>query len=105
MQAAERESMWRSRIEAWQRSGLSGPKFCAREGLYIKSFYTWRKRLGATMGRQASRTRRRRSDLVPVRVVERGAAVRIEIGAAAIVVTVESSPAVLRTVLTAFGVA
>lgn len=100
MKSDERESAWRGRIGRWRASGLSGPKFCAREGLYLKSFYTWRKRLAGDRVEQS-----KGRDLVPVRLIEtaRRGEVRIEIGSAAIVVTEQSSPTALRTALSGFG--
>ena len=100
MKPGERETVWRERIGKWRASGLSGSQFCLREGLYLKSFYTWRKRLAG--GRTG---RRRAQDLVPVRLIEtpRCGEIRIEIGAAAIVVTEQSSPTALRTALSGFG--
>lgn len=98
MKQAVREGLWRARISKWRRSGLSGPKFCARHGLNLKSFYTWRKRLVGERGPQSSS-----SDLVPVQLVAVSGDVRIEIGVAAIMVTEQSSPVALRTALLALG--
>jgi hypothetical protein len=47
---------WKQRIKAQQKSGESIPAWCAREGLKVKYFYWWRKRLGLGV------------TLVPVRV-------------------------------------
>ena len=101
MRPAERESKWRERIGRWQTSGLSGRQFCAREGLYLKSFYGWRRRFA---GQPGAKRKARNNDLVPVRLVEPAGDVRIEIGSAAIVVTVQSSATALRTALAGFGV-
>ena len=99
MKLEAREAVWRERIGKWRTSGLSGSKFCARHGRYLKSFYRWRKRLGIDRARQV-----KARDLVPVQLIAASDEVRIEIGAAAIVVTEQSSPMALRTVLLAFDV-
>src|SRR5436305_228924 len=39
------EALWRGRIAAQARSGLSALAYCTREGLSPKSFYAWRRRL------------------------------------------------------------
>ena len=65
--------------------------------MYLKSFYRWRKRL------DVKRKQRVKQDLVPVRLMAASCEVRIEVGAAAIVVTEQSSPVALRTALLAFG--
>ncbi len=98
MKQEAREALWRERIGKWRKGGLSGPKFCVRHGLNLKSFYTWRKRL-AGEGMPPSRS----ADLVPVQLLAPSGEVRIEVGAAAIVVTAQSSPEALRTALLAFG--
>lgn len=99
MKLETREAVWRERIRKWSASGLSGSKFCARHGLYLKSFYRWRKRLDVKRTRQV-----KGQDLVPVRLIAAHGEVRIEVGAAAIVVTEQSSPVALRTALLAFDV-
>lgn len=99
MKLEAREAIWRERIGKWRTSGLSGPKFCARHGLYLKSFYTWRKRLDGKRARPVQGP-----DLVPVQLIAPSGEVRIEIGAAAIVVTEQSSPVALRTALQALAV-
>ena len=99
MKLEAREAVWQERIGKWRSSALSGPKFCARHGLCLKSFYRWRKRLDVDRTGQVND-----HDLVPVRLLAASGEVRIEIGAAAIVVTEQSSPTALRTALLAFGV-
>ena len=99
MKLETREAIWRERIGKWRTSGLSGSKFCARHGLYRKSFYRWRKRLGVDRARRV-----KDHDLVPVQLLAASGEVRIEVGAAAIVVTEQSSPLALRTALLALDV-
>ena len=99
MNLETREAVWRERIGKWRTSALSGSKFCARHGLCLKSFYRWRKRLDVDRTGQV-----KDHDLVPVRLLAASGEVRIEIGAAAIVVTEQSSPTAVRTALLAFGV-
>jgi hypothetical protein len=45
MARASSETVWRGRIAAQSRSGLSALAYCAREGVSPKSFYAWRRRL------------------------------------------------------------
>jgi hypothetical protein len=103
MKLEAREAIWRERIGKWRRSGLSGPKFCARHGLYLKSFYRWRKRLD---GERTQRVKQQDvgADLVPVQLMAACGEVRIEVGTAVVVVTEQSSPTALRTALQALDV-
>jgi len=41
-------------VEAWQKSGISGPEFCRRNGIILAMLYKWRKDSirGAKMGIQ-----------------------------------------------------
>jgi hypothetical protein len=39
------EALWRGRIAAQARSGLSALAYCAQQGFSPKSFYAWRRRL------------------------------------------------------------
>lgn len=39
------ESVWRSRLARFRKSGLTVAEFCQREGVSDPSFYKWRKRL------------------------------------------------------------
>lgn len=54
------EALWRGRIAAQARSGLSALAFCAQEGFSAKSFYGWRRRL------QQSKSSKSASLFVPV---------------------------------------
>jgi transposase len=38
-----KERLWRRWIDQWRVGGLSVRAFCARHGLAIASFYTWRR--------------------------------------------------------------
>lgn len=55
---------WRGRIARQRRAGEAVKEFCRREKVSTASFYAWRRRLAGTA--------RRRTRLVPVRVVETG---------------------------------
>jgi hypothetical protein len=46
---ADKERLWRRRLEQQRRSGLSVRAFCAAEGISEPSFYAWR-RLSAERG-------------------------------------------------------
>jgi hypothetical protein len=37
--------VWKQRLARHQRSQLSAAEFCSQEGISLKSFYAWRKRL------------------------------------------------------------
>lgn len=36
---------WQKHIDGWERSGLSQRRYCAREGLELKSFGYWRRQM------------------------------------------------------------
>jgi transposase len=40
-----REPYWRTVLDRWKRSGLSGRAFCLTEGVSLPSFYWWRREL------------------------------------------------------------
>ena len=42
-------AQWRRHVEAQASSGLSGVAYCRRHGLRAKSFYRWRRVLGAAV--------------------------------------------------------
>jgi hypothetical protein len=48
MMRAATEALWRGRIAAQSRSGLSALAYCTQEGFSPKSFYAWRRRLRQT---------------------------------------------------------
>ena|SRR5271165_124300 len=41
-----KERFWQGVMEQWRRSGQSVHVFCARHGLAVPSFYSWRRTLG-----------------------------------------------------------
>ena len=45
MARAATEALWRGRIAAQARSGLSALAYCAQQDFSPKSFYVWRRRL------------------------------------------------------------
>jgi hypothetical protein len=45
MARATTEALWRGRIAAQARSGLSALAYCGQQGFSPKSFYAWRRRL------------------------------------------------------------
>lgn len=44
-----RDEIWRTRISAQERSGISVKQFCRQQELTEQSFYYWRKRLQTPM--------------------------------------------------------
>lgn len=44
------EARWRERMRRWRSSGLSIRQFCRRDGVGEPAFYSWRKRLAASVG-------------------------------------------------------
>ena len=40
-----KEQQWRRWLGQWQQSGLSVQVFCARHGLNVSSFYSWRREI------------------------------------------------------------
>ena len=42
---ANKQQLWKERIEGWQSSGLSQREYCAREELSHSSFNWWRRRI------------------------------------------------------------
>ena len=67
------EARWRERIQRWRSSGLSIRQFCRRDGVGEPAFYSWRKRLAASVGSSvvsSSRPRGRTSfSFLPVEVL------------------------------------
>jgi transposase-like protein len=63
----QREQFWRETVAEWQKSGESVRAFCSRRGLQEGSFYGWRRTLRERDGQRS--TTRRKSTLVPLRVV------------------------------------
>jgi hypothetical protein len=61
------ERLWRRRLSAWQRSGLTGREFCRRESLSEPSFYGWRRELARRDRVRAAA--KRPPAFVPVHVV------------------------------------
>lgn len=61
------ERLWRQRFQRQAASGQSVTAFCAREGVSLDRFYSWKRRLAVS-----SEAAARRSDLfVPVRIPNR----------------------------------
>jgi hypothetical protein len=61
MRDEQKERQWQRWIGEWQTSGLSVRAFCARRGLTVGSFYSWRRVLERRAAEQAA--------FVPVQVV------------------------------------
>lgn len=59
------EAAWRLRLRQQPNSGLSIDQFCQREGVSLSSFYTWKRRLAATILSTAN-TSPSQSAFVPV---------------------------------------
>jgi hypothetical protein len=97
------EALWRGRIAAQARSGLSALAYCNQEGFSPKSFYSWRRRL------KQSKSKMRAPLFVPVElpaVSQPTDDLRIELpGGAVVVLTSDASQqrmvSVLRAVLEA----
>jgi hypothetical protein len=72
--------LWRQRLQRFERSGLSTPAFCAKEGVSVPSFYAWRRRLRQPAAQQAARPAAPAADatrLVPVRIATSAAPVEV----------------------------
>ena len=93
------EALWRGRIAAQARSGLSALAYCNQEGFLPKSFYSWRRRLKQT------KPKMRAPLFVPVELPAVSQSIgdlRIELpGGAAIVLPTDASRERLVTVLRA----
>jgi hypothetical protein len=63
--------LWQDRVNRFERSGLSGPVFCAKEGLSLPSFYSWRRRLRRPSGSPVV------PSFLPVRITLPGPAVEL----------------------------
>ncbi len=50
MKKRDHEGLWRKRLSAWERSGLSIKEFCDNEHVTEATFYKWRRRLTAGSG-------------------------------------------------------
>ena len=90
MKRSEQEAYWRRHVHGWRESGLSGVRYCEREGLARKSFYRWRKRFADEAW-------------LPVEVESpmSGGEVRIVLADAEIIVDADSSRIALRLALDA----
>jgi hypothetical protein len=93
------EALWRGRIAAQAKSGLSALAYCSQEGFSPKSFYAWRRRL------KLAKSNDRPPLFVPVELAAgslSAASVRIELpGGAAVVLPADVSQERLATVLRA----
>lgn len=93
------EGLWRGRIAAQARSGLSALAYCSQEGFSPKSFYAWRRRLKLAKSCDGPPL------FVPVELAAgslSAANVRIELpGGAAVVLPENVSPERLASVLRA----
>jgi len=99
MARASSEALWRGRIAAQSRSGLSALAFCTQEGFSPKSFYAWRRRL------EQDRPDKHRPLFVPVELpAESWSAgnLRIELsGGVVLVLPLDASQERIATVLRA----
>ena len=87
------ESKWRARVQAQERSGLTQPAWCKREGIGLSSLALWRKRLRGSGGVGASRG----AGLVPI--VVRRESVVAEPTSAMVEVLIDSAGVILRATL------
>lgn len=106
MARASSEALWRGRIAAQAKSGLSALAYCSQEGFSPKSFYAWRRRL------KPAKSGDRPPLFVPVELppmTTPSGDLRIELpgGAAAVILPADVSQerlvTVLRAVLAAAG--
>jgi transposase len=67
--------VWQQRLQRFERSGLTVPAFCDREGISPASFYAWRRRLQADPTPPDADTPR----LVPVRLVHTPVSAPVEL--------------------------
>ena len=63
---------WEERIQAWERSGLSGVEFGRRVGVSPGSLYAWKHRLRRKPASAAKLPTRRKAKFVEVEVVSMG---------------------------------
>src|SRR5262249_47439417 len=74
------ENLWRERLLRFERSGLSAPAFCAKEGVSVPSLYAWRRRLRQPTSQHAARPAvpaAAVARLVPVRILPAAAPVEV----------------------------
>jgi hypothetical protein len=63
------ESVWRDRVERWQKSGLSGREFAEREGVKLHSLSWWKWELRRrAKGEDRPRKGKRRARTTPAEV-------------------------------------
>ena len=60
------ESKWRARVQAQERSGLTQPAWCKREGIGLSSLGLWRRRLRLSVNVPENKP----TSLVPIVVLE-----------------------------------
>lgn len=90
------EKAWRAHIRAWKKSGLSGRDYCRQYKLSYYAFAYWKKKL------EGSKTSS--VELVPlpsaVQLVERGAALHVEVNGYRVEVMDGFTPATLARMIT-----
>jgi hypothetical protein len=93
------EALWRGRIAAQARSGLSALAYCTQEGFAPQSFYAWRRRL------KLAKSNKRPPLFVPIELPGQSlsaGSLRIELpGGASLVLPPDASQQRLTTVLRA----
>ena len=91
---------WKQRLARHQRSQLSAAEYCSQEGISLKSFYAWRKRLQAN-----NSSAPRSSRFVPVELSadsDAASAVRFELPSGVVVtLPVTSSPKLVAAAIRA----
>jgi hypothetical protein len=96
--------LWWQRLQRFERSGLSAPAFCAKEGVSVPSFYSWRRRLNHPPAEQAA-VRRPTDDarLVPVRILPAPPVELVLPGGLVLRLAVGSDLAFVRALVAALG--
>jgi hypothetical protein len=99
--AASRQA-WVERLERFAASGLSPSQFCAREGIALPTFYSWRRRLVAEADAPTAEAGPR---LLPVRLAASPAPLELALpGGAVLRIGPGADPDSLRLMLGLLGV-
>lgn len=105
MTAQERAGLaevWKTRVQEFRASGLSGPEWCARQGLKVKQLHYWKRKF-QTPDADASDTTWVVMDEAGTTANRSGAAMLVTVGPATIAVPPGFDPQLLQHLVRALA--